>query len=176
MRFCWKYRSWNCIQAMSLPFHQRCSGVDRMKLPDNIAHRILNHAKRANLNGPPPSVTSLCKGYGLPMSSWLRKTVAKLLDAEGVPRRRSPRRTVKESLSVGAEDFGQKFESLSRVFVDINKTPIRDTILADSHSHDISFSTNRDTQSPCDDIDTYLVARAKAGSVRAFEILKKVVG
>ena len=145
-----------------------------MKLPDNIAHRILNHAKRANLNGPPPSVTSLCKGYGFPMTSWLRKTVAKLLDAEGVPRRRSPRRTVKESLSVGAEDFGQKFESLSRVFVDINKNPIRDTIFR--QESDFATIANRDTQSPFDDIDTYLVARAKAGNVRAFEILKKVVG
>lgn len=147
-----------------------------MKLPDNIAHRILNHAKRANLQGAPPSVTSLCKGYGFPMTSWLRKTVAKLLDAEGVPRRRSPRRTVKESLSVGAEEFGQKFELLSRVFVDINKNPIRDTMLVDCNSHDISFSANRDTQTQCDDIDTYLVARAKAGSVRAFEILRKIVG
>jgi hypothetical protein len=79
-------------------------------------------------------------------------------------------------LSVGAGEFGQKFQSLSQVFVHANKNPIRDKILADSHSHDISFSTNRDTQTPCDDIDIYLVARAKAGSVRAFEILKKVVG
>jgi len=147
-----------------------------MKFPDMIAHRILNHAKRANLQGAPPTVTSLCKGYGYPMTSWLRKTVADLLDAEGVPRRRSPRRTVKESLSVGAGEFGQKFESLSQVFVHANKNPIRDKILADSHSHDISFNTNRDTQTPCEDIDTYLVARAKAGSVRAFEILRKIVG
>jgi hypothetical protein len=92
-----------------------------MKLPDNIAHRILNHAKRANLQGAPPTVTSLCKDYGFPMTSWLRKTVAKLLDAEGVPRRRSPRSTAEQSSSVGAQEFGQKFESLSRVFVDIKK-------------------------------------------------------
>lgn len=158
-----------------------------MKLPDNIAHRILIHAKRANLQGDLPTVTSLCEDYGFPMTSWLRKTVAKLLDDEGVPRRRSPRLTVKPSRIVGAaellgvdpEEFGrqlEKLESLPRIFVDINKNPIRDTILADSHSHDISFSTNRDTQTQCDDIDTYLVARAKAGSVRAFEILRKIVG
>ena len=145
-----------------------------MKLPDNIAHRILNHAKRANLQGAPPSVTSLCKGYGFPMTSWLRKTVAKLLDAEGVPRRRSPRSTVKQSLIVGAEEFGQKFESLSRVFVDADLNLVRGTIYRSSDK--ISMSDNRELQSPCDDIDTYLVARAKAGSVRAFEILKKVVG
>ena len=56
-----------------------------MDLPDMIAHRILNHAKRANLQGAPPTVTSLCKGYGYPMTSWLRKTVADLLDAEAFP-------------------------------------------------------------------------------------------
>jgi hypothetical protein len=145
-----------------------------MKFPDMIAHRILNHAKRANLQGAPPTVTSLCKGYGYPMTSWLRKTVADLLDAEGVPRRRSPRRTVKESLSVGAGGFGQKFESLSQVFVDINKNPIRDKIIV--QEYDFATIANRNLQSPCDDIDIYLVARAKAGSVRAFEILKKVVG
>jgi len=147
-----------------------------MNLPDKIANRVLTRAKRSNLNGRLPSVTGLCKGLGYPMSSWLRKTVAKLLDAEGVPRRRSPRPTAEKSSLVAAQEFGQKFESLSQVFVHANKNPIRDKILADSHSHDISFSTNRDTQTPCDDIDTYLVARAKAGSVRAFEILKKVVG
>jgi hypothetical protein len=108
------------------------------------------------------------------MTSWLRKTVADLLDAEGVPRRRSPRRTVKESLSVGAEEFGQKFESLSQVSVDINKNPIRDKIIV--QEYDFATIANRNLQSPCDDIDIYLVARAKAGSVRAFEILKKVVG
>jgi len=145
-----------------------------MKFPDMIAHRILNHAKRANLQGAPPTVTSLCKGYGYPMTSWLRKTVADLLDAEGVPRRRSPRRTVKESLSVGAGEFGQKFESLSQVFVHANKNPIRDKIIV--QEYDFATIANRNLQSPCDDIDIYLVARAKAGSVRAFEILKKVVG
>ncbi len=145
-----------------------------MKLSTTVRKKMLKMARDLNERGQLPCVSSLCQEFVYPVNTSIRKTVADLLDAEGVPRRRSPRRTVKESLSVGAGEFGQKFESLSQVFVHANKNPIRDKIIV--QEYDFATIANRNLQSPCDDIDIYLVARAKAGSVRAFEILKKVVG
>lgn len=116
-------------------------------IPKHVQKRILDEARVMVCNGKRPAVLPLCRRNFLDVTKPHRRAVGELLDKANIERRRCNRDGVKTATS--PSDFGVKFEAMSRVFVGIS--------------------------SP-DDVDLYLVERAKAGNERAMEILKKLVG
>jgi hypothetical protein len=108
--------------------------------------QILADARDMISNGKTPAVIPLMRRHFIEITKSNRRVVSKLLDDAGIERRRCRRDGVKKATS--PSDFGQKYEALSQVFVSI---------------------------SAANDVDLYLVERAKAGNARAMQILKKLV-
>lgn len=122
----------------------------KFEIPKNVQVNILDDASDYIANGRVPAVTTLCQMHFGQKTKRQRIAVAELLDRHGVPRLKiSGRQGLASDAATSPSDFGVKFEAMSRVFVGVS--------------------------SP-DDVDLYLVERAKAGNARAMEILKKLVG
>ena len=118
-----------------------------MNIEKSLQKAILADARDIAKTKQLVNVRTLCEMHFGTNSGSVRQAVSKLLDEAAIPRRQSAKPI---EAATSPSDFGAKYEALSRVFVEVSK--------------------------PAPDIDLYLVERAKAGNVRALEILKKLVG